>query len=652
MLRGTLDGWVLKACGQRNRQNKVDNESTAVLITMSSKLLTILNENPYDLVSSPKATKQSLRLVKDYLDSVIKTYKSIDPQQDNKTSLDEIVVDGLDANQVWWQAKMVIDNIEGDLMERIQDLKSVVSINEDLSESESESESETAEEEIAEEEDAEGEIAEEDAAHDDEDESDIDMDIANGKDDFDLMEEEEEKQEDENPSDVYEDAKEDISTKQEEDDTDSEESKDKDGLNDKFFNIEEFNRQTLAQEEGNLEEINADDEEEIDYFGDIPSEEDEEAVYYEDFFDKPNEISNKKDIKKSKKNKKNIKDNDGSELDESDYENAIESAKLDLFEDDEDDYVEDDENNELGENGKKLSNFEKQQLEIQKQIEQLEKEAIAVKKWALQGEVKAKDRPEDALLNEELEFDRNAKPVPVITSEITDSLEEMIRERIKNRNFDDLAKRTVLDMQKKRYRSDFELSDTKSSKSLAELYEDDYKGVDENMEISEELQKSHDEISQLFASLTYKLDVLSSAHFVPRPSQKSLEVRVDTAAITMEDAQPLTMSSASTLAPQEVYSVGKSDNTNEIRLKDGTTMARDELSREDKTRLRRAAKRKRTKQLANQIRPAKKSKKDSVIETLSHAKNITIINKKGEKHDVKGNVQKISSANNIKNVKL
>lgn len=622
---------------------------------MSSKLLTILNENPYDLVSSSKATKQSLRLVKDYLDSVIKTYKTIGPQENNKTSLDEIVVDGLDANQVWWQAKMVIDNIEGDLMERIQDLKSVVSSN-DVEEEFSDSEDEEEQEHEEEEENVSEQGFEIEGVKETEqdDESDIDMDIANGKDDFDLMEEAEEQQEkDETPSDVYEDAKEDVSMKQK--DAESEQEDDdydsgKEELNDKFFDIEEFNKQTLAQEDGNLEEDNADDDEDIDYFGDIPSEDDEEAVYYNDFFDKPTIKTKQTDTKKSKKTKRNILGDD-SELDESDYENAMDSAKLDLFEDDEEDYDEDEEN-ELGKNGKKLSNFEKQQLEIQKQIEQLEKEAIEEKKWALKGEVKAKDRPEDALLTENLEFDRNSKPVPVITSEITESLEDMIRDRIKNRNFDDLAKRTVLDMQKKKYKPDFELSDTKSSKSLAELYEDNYKGVDENIEISEELQKSHDEISQLFANLSYKLDALSSAHFVPRPSQKSLEVRVDTAAITMEDAQPLTMSSASTLAPQEVYSVGKSDNTNEIRLKDGTTMARDELSREDKTRLRRAAKRKRTKQLANQVRPAKKSKKDSVIETLSHAKNITIINKKGEKHDIKGNVQRNNSANNIKNVKL
>ena len=531
---------------------------------MSSKLLTILNENPYDLVSSSKATKQSLRLVKDYLDSVIKTYKTIGPQENNKTSLDEIVVDGLDANQVWWQAKMVIDNIEGDLMERIQDLKSVVSSN-DVEEEFSDSEDEEEQEHEEEEENVSEQGFEIEGVKETEqdDESDIDMDIANGKDDFDLMEEAEEQQEkDETPSDVYEDAKEDVSMKQK--DAESEQEDDdydsgKEELNDKFFDIEEFNKQTLAQEDGNLEEDNADDDEDIDYFGDIPSEDDEEAVYYNDFFDKPTIKTKQTDTKKSKKTKRNILGDD-SELDESDYENAMDSAKLDLFEDDEEDYDEDEEN-ELGKNGKKLSNFEKQQLEIQKQIEQLEKEAIEEKKWALKGEVKAKDRPEDALLTENLEFDRNSKPVPVITSEITESLEDMIRDRIKNRNFDDLAKRTVLDMQKKKYKPDFELSDTKSSKSLAELYEDNYKGVDENIEISEELQKSLDEISQLFANLSYKLDALSSAHFVPRPSQKSLEVRVDTAAITMEDAQPLTMSSASTLAPQEVYSVGKSDTT-------------------------------------------------------------------------------------------
>ena len=591
---------------------------------MSSKILKLLNDNPYDLVSSKKSTNQSLGLVKQHLDSVIRSYKQLTVGEPFKTGLDQIVVDGLDANQVWWQAKTVINSIEGDLINRIQDLQNIVSLD-------------------VHQEDDEEEEEENDSLEDEEEE---------GKEDI-------EEEQSDVPSDVYEDAKEDISIhennslsesdNEEEEDEVEENTTEKNELNDRFFDIEEFNRQTLAlEEENNLQEHqNSDDDDDIDYFGDIPSEEgdeeEEEALYYDDFFDKPTD-------KKTERNKKSQKKKDPTydELDESDYETAMDSAKLDLFEENND--GEDEDNMDI----EKLSTFERQQLEIQKQIEQLEKEAIEEKKWALKGEVKAKDRPEDALLIEDLEFDRNAKPVPVITSSVTESLEEMIRDRIKNNNFDDLLKRTVIDVQNKKVKPDFELSDTKSAKSLAELYEDDYKGVDENMELSEELQRSHDEISELFADLNYKLDALSSAHFIPRPSKKTLEVRVDTAAITMEDAQPLTMSSASTLAPQEIYSVTKSDNSNEIRLKDGTTMSRDELSREDKARLRRAAKRKRAKQLAKQGNSVKKSKKATIIETLSNAKNITIINKKGEKQDIKGNTvsNQNNNANNIKNVKL
>nr|5WXM_U Chain U, U3 small nucleolar RNA-associated protein MPP10 [Saccharomyces cerevisiae S288C]5WXM_V Chain V, U3 small nucleolar RNA-associated protein MPP10 [Saccharomyces cerevisiae S288C] len=32
------------------------------------------------------------------------------------------------------------------------------------------------------------------------------------------------------------------------------------------------------------------------------------------------------------------------------------------------------------------------------------------------------------------------------------------------------------------------------------------------------LQKAHSEISELYANLVYKLDVLSSVHFVPKPA--------------------------------------------------------------------------------------------------------------------------------------
>lgn len=316
----------------------------------------------------------------------------------------------------------------------------------------------------------------------------------------------------------------------------------------------------------------------------------------------------------------------------------MDSAKLDLFADDE---ISDGERDKYSQTAQELSTFERQQIQIQEQIAQLEKEAVADKKWALKGEVKAKDRPDDALLTEDLEFERTSKPVPVITNEVTESLEDMIRRRIQEEKFDDLQRRVISGVSSFGGKPRFELSDVKSSKSLAELYEDDYKGTAQEGTVSEELQQTHDEISDLFNNLIYKLDALSSAHFIPKPAQKSLEVKVQTAAISMEDAQPLTMSSASTLAPQEIYRVGKSDDANQISLSNGVVMSKDELTRDDKNRLRRALKRKRSKAIASKKqKPNKKSKKDDVIDTLSKAKNVTIIGKKGEKSDVKGNAKR------------
>lgn len=600
----------------------------------------LLKTNPVGLLSQEVLeSREPLSVVKGYFDQVIQLNKN---DTESKTTLDEIVVDGLDANQVWWQSKIVLDNTQAGLMHKISSL----SVHD-------------------------GESNEEDSEEDDEQEEDNEDAVPVGSDDdlsngFSAEEEEEDNDEAASDDEGKVSATESLQLNNEEneninDDSDSgledekfgeaqescEAIEDKFGINDTFFNLDEFNKQTL-EEENNTNQGNSD--EEIDYFGDIPSEE-EEAIYYDDFFDKPKE---KQEIGKvSKKSSENSRSQKGKEqeenesFDESEYEDAMEEAKLDLFAD-EDDYN----GSDAEDNAQPLSTFERQQLEIQRQIQKLEEEAVAEKKWALKGEVKARDRPEDALLTEDLEFERTAKPVPLITSEVTESLENMIRRRIKEEDFNDLQRRVITDVSGFKSKPKFELSDVKSSKSLAEIYEDDFKGVTEDVEISEELQKSHDEISELYKDLTYKLDALSSAHFIPKPIKKDLEVRVQTAAISMEDAQPLTMSNASTLAPQEIYKVGKSENANEITLKNGVVMSRDELTREDKNRLRRAVKRKRSKlssKMAEQ--PKKKNKKDEVLETLSKSKNITVIDKKGAKTDIKGNVKKDNSSNSI-NFKL
>lgn len=61
------------------------------------------------------------------------------------------------------------------------------------------------------------------------------------------------------------------------------------------------------------------------------------------------------------------------------------------------------------------------------------------------------------------------------------------------------------------------------------------------------------EAKQLFTKLCAKLDALSHLSLVPKPVVSDLEVRVDTAAIAMEEAAPVTSSVANLRAPEEVH---------------------------------------------------------------------------------------------------
>jgi U3 small nucleolar RNA-associated protein MPP10 len=77
-----------------------------------------------------------------------------------------------------------------------------------------------------------------------------------------------------------------------------------------------------------------------------------------------------------------------------------------------------------------LSTHEKQQRALAKQIAELEAEAIGPKDWTLLGEATSRARPENSLLEEDLDFEQVSKVVPVITEEGVKSLEDLIKKRI------------------------------------------------------------------------------------------------------------------------------------------------------------------------------------------------------------------------------
>lgn len=69
-----------------------------------------------------------------------------------------------------------------------------------------------------------------------------------------------------------------------------------------------------------------------------------------------------------------------------------------------------------------------------------------------------------------------------------------------------------------------ELQDSKSNKSLAEIYEEDFQtakdkeeGRTVTHELDKELEDKHAEIEELFDELSGKLDALSNARFTPKP---------------------------------------------------------------------------------------------------------------------------------------
>lgn len=446
---------------------------------------------------------------------------------------------------------------------------------------------------------------------------------------------------------------------------------DPNGLNDGFFSIDDFNKQSefLEQQDARGEPADSDDEE-VDWtadpmggagkdgvdgdesgdesdeggptFGNVDlnapegdSDDDAEFeegdldgmddgmnannVMYADFFAPPAQKAGKNKKKRGRPNPHNFpaKTAADEEADENaDMEKAMARVHRDLFEDD-DDAESEAALSDLDPSDPKSrkSTHERRQAKLQEEIRKLEAANVAKRQWQLSGEARAADRPVNSLLEENLEFERAGKPVHVVTAELSEDIEALIKRRILAEEFDEVHRRRPDDLATGPVRrGKFELSDTKATKSLAEQYEEEHLRLNDPNFVDardEKLQKEHAEISALWKTLSAKLDSLSSSHFKPKPAAPNLEIRVDAPAIEMEDARPTAagdVASASMLAPQEVYKPGDEDNKAEIVTKSGMPLARDELSREDKASRRRREKEKSKKAGLNKPKVEKNEK--------------------------------------------
>lgn len=268
-------------------------------------------------------------------------------------------------------------------------------------------------------------------------------------------------------------------------------------------------------------------------------------------------------------------DDDEDQDDDDDGVNTARRVAGDLFADSDDE----------ADAQEKLSTHEKRVAALKEEIARLEDENVAKKDWTLMGEAGTRARPQDSLLEQDLEFERAAKVTPQVTEEMTESIEDLIKRRILDRNFDDVIRRREMEALPFLPSRLLELSDSKSAKSLAELYEEEYqaaRGVDGEdgapvAEADAKLAKEHEEITALYDDIFNKLDALSNAHFTPKAPKATIQTLTNAPSVSIETALPSTASSSTMLAPEEVY-----ERSRHSTAMDG---AKSEMTPEEKQRL-------------------------------------------------------------------
>mmetsp|Transcript_18012 Transcript_18012/g.22086 ORF Transcript_18012/g.22086 Transcript_18012/m.22086 type:complete len:394 (-) Transcript_18012:698-1879(-) len=253
---------------------------------------------------------------------------------------------------------------------------------------------------------------------------------------------------------------------------------------------------------------------------------------------------------------------------------------------------------------------EEKALELTKAIESaraLERENIKTvdqREWELRGEVQATDRPENSLLGVDATWDgskKTSRRQNLAGTELTEAIEQIIRQRIAENKFDDLvpaelqavAASTTMSKQSAESVGDqVKALGEKSSLGLAEEYEQDYlKNLENSTAADRSAVKIHrdSELDALWSKLALKLDALS--HFAegtraaPRPvlDLEAAAKAANAAAVSLEDTTPAAVSVQDTSAPEKIYA--------KTRGKAGLLQSTQEASREQRKAKRAAKKR-------------------------------------------------------------
>lgn len=251
---------------------------------------------------------------------------------------------------------------------------------------------------------------------------------------------------------------------------------------------------------------------------------------------------------------------------------------------------------------KPLTNYQRTQALKQQEIRQIETELIAEKSWEMKGEITSNKRPENSLLEVNVDIERASKPTPLITETYTNTLEDMIIKRIKDSMYNDVEPRditntnTINELNSNNNDNIYDLSQEKSNIGLGEIYANEYlermgqvtpAGIMTN-NIEDALKKT---IKGLFHTICRDLDGLSHFYYTPKPV--SIEGNITTtptvSTILLEDIAPYSIHSQNTsltnnTTPESVYTK-KRGREGALEL-----LSTKELTTDDRKRIRNARK--------------------------------------------------------------
>lgn len=439
-------------------------------------------------------------------------------------------------------------------------------------------------------------------------------------------------------------------------------------VDDKFFKLDEmklFLEQEDAKEmQKQKKKYLTDNADAINYFAEdfgvgemSDSDENNGNVNYADFFDMDEDLLNEaqnvqaKDFFNESESEQvgedeetKEKENDSEEEQVEDVESEIDKSEYvaqsgvqpgsDSSDQEDYDSKDDDEDNNIEEEQAKIqSSNELREARLLQRIRDYEQVVLGEKPWQLKGEVQAGNRPQNSLLEEILEFDSTTRPAAPITEEQNQTIEDLIKQRIRDKAWDDVV-RTVKPVQTpQEFRKQLVLDQEKSKQSLAQIYEKEYQRELDKLDpnrgedtlVSE--SKEHQEIKRDMRTLFLKLDALSNFHFTPKPVAPEIKIITNTPAVNMEEVAPVAVSDAKLLAPEEVFRgpkhapLGKSERTR-------TDKNRERRKKKQKQRAINAALQERDLERAKQGKaPTQKNANAKLLKSITKSRNVQTVRK-------------------------